>query len=207
MKKSCSVTMSVAASVILFAAAIPAVPASAQALNHQASKPLAPGELREKYVDKMDLKPQKVLGFFYTSMDGSTEARIHNIKKAMKKMNGTKLLPHESFSYNETIGNSNLAEDGWEKAGVIVDGQLAEGYGGGICQVSSTLFNAAAEAGMTVVERHAHGKTVGYVPVGMDATVAYGLKDFRFVNPYDFPVKIKAKTYGDKHVAVAIVRA
>ncbi|MFD2371673.1 VanW family protein [Brevibacillus sp. GCM10020057] len=200
--KKLSVTMSVLAAIILFAA----MPVSAQ-VPQPATEPLTAGELREKYVDKMDLKPEKVLGFFHTSMEGSTDERIHNIKKAMKKMNGTKLAPHAVFSYNETIGNSNIAEDGWEKAGVIAGGQLTEGYGGGICQVSSTLYNAAEEAGMTVLERHAHSKTVGYVPAGMDATVAYGYLDFRFANPYDFPVKIKAKTYGDKHVVVAIVRA
>lgn len=164
-------------------------------------------ELREKYIDKMELKSEDVLGFYHTSMEGSAEGRISNIEKAMKKINGEKINPNEVFSYNEEVGNSNIAEDGWEKAGVILNGQLVDDYGGGICQVSSTLYNAAAEAGMTMVERNTHSKNVGYVPVGQDATVAYGLLDFKFQNPFDYPVKIKAKTYDDNHVVIAIVRA
>ncbi|MDF2684415.1 MAG: vancomycin resistance protein [Brevibacillus sp.] len=206
MKKTTSLTVSVLASVILFATVAPVGPVSANS-SAEVTEQLTPGEMREKYVDKMDLKTEDVLGYFQTSMDGSSEARIQNIKKAMKQINGKKLKPLESFSYNETVGNSNIAEDGWEQAGVISNGQLVDGYGGGICQVSSTLFNAVVEAGMTVVERHTHSKTVGYVPVGMDATVAYGLLDFKFVNSYDFKVKIKAKVYDDKHVVIAIVRA
>lgn len=168
---------------------------------------VSPVELREKYIDKMDLKSEDVLGFYHTSMEGSSEGRMSNIEKAMKKINGEKIKPNEVFSYNEEVGNSNIAEDGWEKAGVILNGHLVDDYGGGICQVSSTLYNAAAEAGLTMVERHTHSKNVGYVPVGQDATVAYGLLDFKFQNPFDYPVKIKAKTYDDNHVVIAIVRA
>ncbi|WP_370646649.1 VanW family protein [Brevibacillus sp. AF8] len=111
------------------------------------------------------------------------------------------------FSFNEIVGNSNLPVDGWQQAGVIQNGQLVDDYGGGVCQVSSTLYNAVAEAGMIMVERHNHSKSVRYVPVGQDATVAYGYKDFKFTNLYDFPVKIKAKSYDDEHVVIAIIRA
>lgn len=180
----------------------PVAPASAQGAT-----PLAMEQLREKYVDKMDLKEEKVLGFYYTSMEGSSEGRIHNIEKAVRRINGEKINPNQIFSYNQEVGNANLEDEGWKQAGVIMNGQLVDGFGGGICQVSSTLYNAVLEAGLTVVERHSHSKTVGYVPVGQDATVAYGLLDFQFANPFDFPVKIKAKTYDDKHVVIAIVRA
>lgn len=202
MKKFRSWTICLIATFVLSVLFTPLVPASANSATE-----ISPAQLREKYTDKMDLKLKEVLGFYHTSMEGSSEGRIHNIKKAMKKIDGEKIKPHQVFSYNKEVGNSNLETDGWEQAGVIMNGQLAEGFGGGICQVSSTLYNAIHEAKLTIVERHNHSKTVGYVPIGQDATVVYGVLDFQFENPYDFPVKIKAKTYDDKHVVIAIVRA
>ncbi|MGN7471173.1 VanW family protein [Brevibacillus sp. SAFN-007a] len=168
---------------------------------------LSSGEQREMFLDKMDLKDQEVLGFYHTTMEGSSDARKHNIRKALKKINQETVKPHAVFSFNEEVGNANREEDGWKKAGAILNGQLVEDFGGGICQVSSTLYNAAQEAGMTIVERHNHSKSVGYVPVGQDATVAYGVLDFQFRNPYDFPVNIKAKAYNENDVVIAIVRA
>lgn len=161
---------------------------------------------RQELIEKLDVKEKDVIGLYYTSMEGSPENRIHNIKKAVKKINGEKVKPGEFFSFNQEVGNSNLAEDGWKEANVIADGQLTQGYGGGICQVSSTLFNAVQEAQLPIEERHSHSKSVGYVPVGQDATVAYGLLDFRFSNPYDHSVKIKAKTYNDTDVVIAILK-
>lgn len=161
---------------------------------------------RQELIEKLDVKEKDVIGLYYTSMEGSPENRIHNIKKAVKKINGEKIKPGEFFSFNQEVGNSNLAEDGWKEANVIADGQLTEGYGGGICQVSSTLFNAVQEAQLSIEEHHSHSKTVGYVPAGQDATVAYGLLDFRFSNPYDHSLKIKAKTYDDSDVVIAILK-
>lgn len=161
---------------------------------------------RQELIEKLDVKEKDVIGLYYTSMEGSPENRIHNIKKAVKKINGEKVKPGEFFSFNQEVGNSNLAEDGWKEANVIADGQLTQGYGGGICQVSSTLFNAVQEAQLPIEERHSHSKSVGYVPVGQDATVAYGLLDFRFSNPYDHSVKTKAKTYNDTDVVIAILK-
>ncbi|MFD2614782.1 VanW family protein [Paenibacillus gansuensis] len=120
----------------------------------------------------------------------------HNIQLAVAKLNGTIVEASKSFSFNQTVGNSNLAKDGWKKAKVIVNGKFSTGYGGGICQVSTTLYNSAAKAGMVTLERHHHSKTVGYVPAGKDATIAYGSLDFRFQNPYQRPVKIKASLSG-----------
>ncbi len=164
-------------------------------------------EKQFELIDKMDLDGEDVISFYYTSMEGSPDGRIHNIKKAVNRIDDKELEPQELFSFNDEVGNSNIAEDGWEKANVIVGGQLVEGYGGGICQVSSTLFNAAQGAGLTVVERHTHSKQVGYVPVGQDATVAYGWLDLKISNPYPFPVTIEAKTFDNQYVAIALVRA
>lgn len=192
------------ATALLFSLGTSVFPVSASA---KSSSELTPMELRAKYLKKMEINEKDVLGFYHTTMDTSSEARRHNIEKAMRRINNEKIMPSEVFSYNKSVGNANLEDEGWKKAGVILNGQLTDDYGGGICQVSSTLFNATEEAKMTMVERHNHSKSVGYVPVGQDATVAYGLLDFQFSNPYNFPVKIKAKAYDDKHVVVAIVRA
>lgn len=209
MKKVRQWPITIAAVALVFSLGMNYAPEHAMALQVD---PLSPAidlqeKLQEKYVEKMDLKEEEVLGFYYSSMKNSTDARKHNIKQALSKIHNEKIKPQQVFSFNEIVGNSNLSEDGWQKAGVIQNGQLADDYGGGICQVSSTLYNAAAEAGMIMVERHSHSKSVGYVPLGQDATVAYGYKDFKFTNLYDFPVKIKAKSYDDEHVVIAIIRA
>ena len=178
----------------------------ASAAELEAPPAAVPSFDRQELIDKLDVKDKDVIGLYYTSMEGSPENRVHNIKEAVKKINGEKLKPGEYFSFNQEVGNSNLAEDGWKEANVIVDGQLTEGYGGGICQVSSTLFNAVQEAQLPIQERHSHSKSVGYVPVGQDATIAYGLLDFRFSNPFDHTLKIKAKTYNDSDVVIAILK-
>lgn len=147
------------------------------------------------------------LGSYYTEMDPTLASRVENIKRAVDKIDGVVINPGESFSYNETVGNSNLPEDGWLPAGVIMNGAMTDGYGGGICQVSTTLFNAVDQAGLTIVERHSHSLHVKYAPPGRDATVAYGVLDFVFSNPLDHPVKIKAKVYDDSYVLVRIMKA
>ncbi|MED1782350.1 VanW family protein [Brevibacillus fortis] len=209
MKKLRHWPMSMATVALVFSLGMSYAPERAMAIQLD---PLSPAlelqeYLQEKYVEKMDLQKEEVLGFYYSSMKDSTDARKHNIKQALIKIHNEKIKPQQVFSFNEEVGNSNLPEDGWQKAGVIQNGQLVDDYGGGICQVSSTLYNATAEAGMNMVERHNHSKSVGYVPVGQDATVAYGYLDFQFANLYDFPVKIKAKSYDDEHVVIAIIRA
>ncbi|MET3288968.1 UNVERIFIED_CONTAM: vancomycin resistance protein VanW [Brevibacillus sp. OAP136] len=154
------------------------------------------------------LKPKKgQLGSYYTGMDPTNVNRVANIKRAVDKIDNVVIQPGGKFSYNDTVGNANLPEDGWLTAGVIMNGALSEGYGGGICQVSSTLFNAVDQAGLTVVERHSHSLPTKYVPAGRDATVAYGTLDFVFSNSFDYPVKIKAKVYDDSYVLVRILKA
>lgn len=196
--------VSVMTAAFLFSACTAVLPTPASALG---TEELFPAEQREMFLAKMDIGENEVLGFYHTTMEGSSDARKHNIHKALRKINKEKIDPQAVFSFNDAVGNSNIAEDGWQKAGTILNGQLVDDYGGGICQVSSTLYNATAEAGMTMVERHNHSKSVGYVPTGQDATVAFGLLDFQFQNPYDFPVKIKAKAYNENDVVIAIVRA
>jgi len=126
---------------------------------------------------------------FSTILYNKEENRVHNIKTAAKKLNHTVIEPGEIFSFNKTIGERTQAR-GYKKASILVDGEKKTGTGGGICQISSTIYNAALDADMKVIERHKHSKEVPYVPVGKDAAVVYGAKDFSFKNTKDYPVEI-----------------
>lgn len=134
----------------------------------------------------------ELIGKYTTSLKGSTPNRVSNIKLAAKKISGTVLQPNQTFSFNGKVGNSNIAKNGWKLATVIVNKRKVNGYGGGICQVSSTLFNAVDQARLKVVKRYAHSVSVGYVPKGRDATVAWGSKDFVFKNTSGSKIQIQA---------------
>ena len=133
---------------------------------------------------------EQVLASYQTNL-GSNQNRNRNIELGAEKINGIRLDVSEAFSFNETVGKVS-AEDGYQPAPVIQNGRLAKGIGGGICQVSSTLYQSALFSGMEILERRNHSLPVGYVPLGMDATIAYGVQDFVFSNPFSFPVLIGA---------------
>lgn len=99
----------------------------------------------------------------------------------------------ETFSFCNTVGKAT-PESGYQKADIFdKDGNVTKGYGGGNCQISSTLYNAVLSLpSLTVIERHEHSKEVYYVPLGKDAAVAYGSIDFKFRNDYDYDIKIYA---------------
>jgi len=129
-----------------------------------------------------------LLGSFQTYVKG-TESRNSNVALAASHINGRLLKPGEIFSYNKTVGQRRL-DNGFKLAHEIVHGQLKDGIGGGICQVSSTLFNAVLKANLRIVTRSNHAFPVGYVPDGRDATVDWGNIDFQFQNDTDSPVYI-----------------
>ena len=132
-------------------------------------------ELKEKHA---------LLSTFATSFKGSTlgrKNRVNNMALAASRINGIVLDPGEEFSMNETILD-RTKENGYYLAPAIRNGTYEKEYGGGVCQVSSTLFNAVMMADLTVTERHHHSWPMTYVPIGRDATIATGYKDFRFVN-------------------------
>ncbi len=131
----------------------------------------------------------KVIGEHTTTFKTSDVGRSKNIALATHKINGTILAPGEIFSYNDVVGERSYSE-GFQTAHVYVNGETVDGIGGGICQVSSTLFNAVVFANLDIVERVNHQLTVSYVPLGRDATVDYGNIDFRFKNTTGNPVKI-----------------
>ncbi|MCU6709612.1 VanW family protein [Paenibacillus sp. J5C_2022] len=155
-------------------------------------------------VDSEVLSAIKVrrIGHYSTYFNSRNQNRSHNIDLAASAVNNVVVFPGERFSFNAVVGK-RTKEKGYRKAPVIVRGELYEDIGGGICQVSSTLFNAADRAGLTIVERYSHSRRVPYVPAGRDATVSWYGPDFVFENPYNQPILIRT-FYGHGQVSIAI---
>ncbi len=145
-----------------------------------------------------------IAGFETTLLDTDPD-RVNNISIAASEISGFKVESGEVFSFNTVVGKRS-SEDGYEKAKVIMNGKRKEAIGGGVCQLSSTLYNAALKSGLEIVERHSHSKDVHYVSQGNDAAVSYGTMDFKFRNSKDYPVIIEAGITGDK-VFVTIFKA
>jgi len=142
------------------------------------------------------------LSRYSTRFDPADANRASNIRLAARKINGYIVFPGQTFSFNETVGPRDKAH-GFKEALEIVDGEFVPGIGGGVCQVSSTLYNAALLANMTIVERYNHSKPLGYVPMGRDATVVYGVLDLKFSNNTNTPIMIMAQTVDDQlHVGI-----
>lgn len=119
-----------------------------------------------------------------------------NMKTALEACNGSVLEPGDVWSFNECTGDSNLTENGYKPAGVIADGKLVQGVGGGICQASSTIYNAAIRANVEIEERYCHLWASDYVPTGLDATIDYPNLDLKFSNPTDYQMFIECKMDG-----------
>ena len=135
-----------------------------------------------------------VLGSVSTNHTNDSN-RNTNLKLACKAINGKLIRPGETFSYNQTLGQRTEAK-GYKPAGAYMAGKTVETIGGGICQVSSTLYYACLKADLEIVERTAHGYTVSYMPYGMDATVSWGSLDYKFKNNTDYPIRIEAWVSG-----------
>lgn len=134
----------------------------------------------------------QLIGHYATYYNRHNIERSHNISLAAKAIDSHVVFPGERFSFNRVVGK-RTAERGYLPAPIIVRGELSEGIGGGICQVSSTLYNAADRAGVQIMERYSHSKRVPYVLPGRDATVSWYGPDFTFKNKYDEPILIRAK--------------
>lgn len=130
------------------------------------------------------------IGSYHTYIYGSYQ-RSTNITLATAALDNTIIWPGQEFSFNEVVG-PRTPERGYMPAPVILMGGNNMDYGGGVCQVSSTVYNAALEAGLLVVERHPHSRPVRYVPPNRDATVTFGYLDLRIKNHHDKPVIIKS---------------
>lgn len=130
------------------------------------------------------------LGLFITEILDTDPKRVQNLQLCASVLSGLRIEPGAEFSFNNTVGQ-RTAEKGYQEAAILIDGERDHATGGGICQISSTLYNAAASAGMEILERHSHTNEVHYVELGSDAAVVYGAQDFRFRNPLPEPVSIE----------------
>ncbi len=144
-----------------------------------------------------------LIDYAITNASSSSKARLNNIKLAMSFINGTCVAPGETFSFNQTVGE-RTGSRGFKMATAYSGGDVTEQVGGGICQVSTTLFNAAVKADMEIVERHNHSLTVHYVDKGKDATVDWGHQDFRFKNNSEDNIYICCYLTDDRRVRFGI---
>ena len=136
---------------------------------------------------------------FATSLEGRTQGQRHNATLAAKRIHGAMLAPNTEWSFNQTIGQW-VRSEGYVRAPVSYGGVLVPAWGGGVCQTSTTLYNAALLAGLEVLERHPHTIAPSYIAPGRDAAVAQGIADLKLRNPYPFPCRIECFVRGDKLV-------
>lgn len=162
--------------------------------------------LKAKYKKEYYKNINGVIGESVTSFNSSGPGRINNIKISARAFNGKVVHPGEILSYNSTIGTINR-QAGYQNAPVIIDGELEPGIGGGVCQTSTTLYNALLSADLTVTERSHHSIPSSYMDKGLDAVVVENYLDLKFKNDFDYPIYISSwvsgktvyfKVYGDK---------
>lgn len=139
---------------------------------------------------------QITLGSYSTSLEGRSPEQLANIRRAATAVDRQKLLPGQEMSVLACLGETEAS--GWKSAPVLRGGQVEEEDAGGICQLSSTLYNAVLLSGMEVTERHAHSQRVLSVPEGLDAAVARGVADLRFRNDRGSPVIVRASAAGQR---------
>lgn len=141
--------------------------------------------------------PQVEIGGYATSLGGRTPGQRHNAELSAHALDGRVIKPGGVFSFNRAVQSWSV-DQGYVKAPVSFDGELVRAFGGGVCQTSTTLYNAALLAGLPIRERHPHVFAPRYVPPGRDAAVAYPGVDLRFANPYPWPIRIHARARGDR---------
>lgn len=152
----------------------------------------------EPKITNADLSPLGTLrSAYFTNYASSSANRKSNLALAATKLDGHLLQPGEVFSYNDRVGPRTESR-GWKTAHQFQDGQIVDGIGGGVCQSSSTLYNAVLMGGLKIVERHNHSLPVAYLSPARDASVSYGHLDFKFANNTDGPLYITAAADGKK---------
>lgn len=140
---------------------------------------------------------KELLASYTTKFNTKLKGRSYNVAISAKSIDETVLLPGEIFSFNNVVGPRTI-ENGYKIAPVIFKGELVDGIGGGICQVSSTLYNSVLMSELGIVERTNHTIPSTYVPLGLDATVSYGVLDFKFQNTLDVPIYVETIINGNK---------
>jgi len=149
--------------------------------------------------------PQRQLAGFSTSLKGRTRGQRHNAQLAARSLDNRVVAAGGVFSFNQAVQSWSV-DQGYSKALVSYDGELVRAYGGGVCQTSTTLYNAALLAGLPILERHPHVFVPGYIKPGRDAAVAYPGIDLRFRNPFVTPIRIRAQVRGER-LEVSLVGA
>ncbi len=161
--------------------------------------------VKPQFIEEDIMRATKLQGEFSTKYTSSSYGRKNNINLATQALNNTEILPNETFSFNDTVGRRTL-DKGYKTANIIKDGTFVKGVGGGICQVSTTLYNALLLANITVDESHKHSLPVSYVKPGLDAMVSWNGADLKFKNLTTLPIYISSlsnnesinfKIYGD----------
>jgi vancomycin resistance protein YoaR len=140
---------------------------------------------------------EQTVASYSTRLEGRSGSQRHNAELAITKLRGTIIEPGATFSFNGRVGTFSR-DAGYRKAPVSYNGQLIVTWGGGVCQVSTTLYNAALLAGLEIVERNHHRFAPGYVPPGRDAAVAYDTIDLKIRNPYKTPLRIEGSMSRDQ---------
>lgn len=140
---------------------------------------------------------QICIGGYTTSLAGRNRSQRHNSELALNKLIGAVIKPGQTFSFNKCVGSFSR-DAGYRRAPVSYNGQLIDSWGGGVCQTSTTLYNAALLSGMEIVERSKHRFAPSYIPPGRDAAVAFSAIDLKFKNPYPYPVRILGQIEGDR---------
>ena len=158
-------------------------------LNTASSEPTPPSSVFETSTYKPKEKVTQIVSSFTTNFDASKTNRVYNIKKASKIISGTIVEEGETFSFNDVVGATG-EEQGYKKAITYVNGEEKENFGGGICQISSTILNALYPLKIDILEQHHHSLPVPYVEAGKDASVSYGSLDFKFINNNPYPIQI-----------------
>lgn len=167
-------------------------------------KQILASEEKEEYIIPLTITKPKVtldqigteafpdqLSTFTTKYDASNSDRSTNLKLACQRLNGKVVLAGETFSYNKTLGERTV-EAGYKNGKIYENGEVVDGIGGGICQISSTLYNAVLMSNLDIVERRNHQFVTSYLPAGRDATVSYGTTDFKFKNTRKYPIRLVA---------------
>jgi vancomycin resistance protein YoaR len=152
----------------------------------------------------VSVDPSRVLSSFETDFSKKSRSRVPNIRRAGAYLNGVVIEPGGVLSFNRVVGPRTF-ERGFRNAPVIVQDELEDGLGGGVCQVASTLFAAAMLGGLEIVTRRSHSRPSGYAPLGLDAVVIYPEVDLKLRNPYPLPVIVHATVPDDKHFRVELL--
>ncbi len=155
-------------------------------------------------VDSRGIEPTwHVLGSYSTRFKIDQTDRNHNVAKAASRLDGAEIPAGGSWSFNKEVGQRTVNR-GWRVAPVLLLEGARPAEGGGICQVSSTVYNAALLADLQAKQRHPHSRPVRYIPLGRDATVSWGSKDLVLHNPHDFPIRFSARVIYDRLIIVAL---